>query len=88
MAFQVQNKSAQTNATIDAITYIKGTQCDSIQFYFLTKPPIILNWSDDYQTTPILLLSSSIFNKIKINGSHLTLPQFILSTEHSLRSAR
>ena len=31
MALQVQNQSAQTNAILDAITYSKGTQCDSVQ---------------------------------------------------------
>ena len=36
--------------------------------------------------TPIPLLSSSIFSRIKRNGSQLTLPQFILDIEHHLKS--
>ena len=85
MAIQVHNQSAQTNATRDNITYIKGTQWNSVQCYFLTKKPT------EYSTgmmiirpTPITLLSYSIFSRLKRNGLQLTSPQFILATEQPL----
>ena len=37
MVLQVQNKFAQTNSILDAITYSKVTQCASVQCYFLNK---------------------------------------------------
>ena len=37
MTLQVQNKSAQTNNILDAITYSKGTQCKYVQCYSLKK---------------------------------------------------
>ena len=38
-------------------------------------------------TNPIPLLSSSKFSQLKINGTQLTSPQFILDTEQTLRIA-
>ena len=69
MTIQVQNQSAQTNAILDAITYIKGNQCDSFQCYLLTKPPIILNWSHAYQ---IDLNTSYIFFHLQSTQKKLT----------------
>ena len=64
MAIQVQNKSAKTNAILDTITCNEGNRCDSVQCYFLTKIPCILNWSDAYQTDPD---TSSILLHIQLN---------------------
>ena len=52
MALQFQNQYSQTNAILDDITYSKFTQCDSVQCYFLRIPPVILNWSEVYNTNP------------------------------------
>ena len=76
MAIDVQNKSAQTNATINAITYSEGTQCNSIQWYFLQKKTIILNWSDSYQTNPDTF---SIFLHIQSNQKKWTASLFIMA---------
>ena len=43
MTIKVQNQYSQINSIINAITYNLGTQCNSVQLYFLIKPYSILN---------------------------------------------
>ena len=69
MALQVHNKSTQANTILDAITYSKGIQCDSVQYFFLTKSFTILNWSDAYQTVPN---NSSILFNLQLNQNKFT----------------
>ena len=83
MALQVQNLYAQTNANLDDITYSEGTQCDSVQFYFLTEKNSILNLYDAYQTAPC---TSSIFLHIQSTQKRRT-ANFLATIYNGYRTA-
>ena len=73
MALQIHNKSAQTNDILDAINYSKGTQRNSVKCYFITILPIIINWSDTYQTDPGTYY---IFLNIQLNQNRYNSTEF------------
>ena len=69
METQVNNKFAQTNTILDAITYSEGTQYDFVKCYLLVQKISILIWSDNYNTDPD---TSSIFIHLHSNQNKWT----------------
>ena len=80
MVLQVHNQPAQGNTTLGDITFIKGTQCDSVKCYFVTKTPASSTSMTFVKLNLIPILSYSIFIQLNINGPHLTSPHSILGT--------
>ena len=68
MVLQVQNQYVPNNAILDNITYSEGTECDSVQCYFLKKNSI-LNWSEAYQNDPNI---SSLLLHLRSNQNKWT----------------